>query len=113
MAPPPSRPGRDDVCVWYVDTAALFKLPARIATAEATLEPAELERYRGYRHDADRLMFLAGRMMARAGRRDYAIEFLDRAVTQGYANYPLIRRDESFARLRDDPSYQSIERRAG
>lgn len=54
------------MCVWHADTAALFKLPARVSAAEATLEPPELERYRGYRHDADRLMFLAGRVMARA-----------------------------------------------
>lgn len=65
MPAPSSRPGPDDVCVWHVDTAALFKHPARIAVSEAALEPAELARYHGYRHDADRMMFLAGRVMAR------------------------------------------------
>jgi len=66
MRAPSSLPGQDDVCVWYADTAALFKNPARVTASEATLEPADALRYRGYRHDADRLMFLAGRVMARA-----------------------------------------------
>ena len=52
------------------------------------------------------------RMMARAGRRDYAVEFFDRAVTQGYANLPLISRDESFTQLREDPAFKAIARRA-
>jgi 4'-phosphopantetheinyl transferase len=52
--------------VWFVETGALFRLSARVSAAEAALEPAERERYHGYRHDADRLMFLAGRVMARA-----------------------------------------------
>lgn len=66
MRAPSSRPGHDDVCVWYVDTNALFRHPARVAISESALEPADAQRYRGYRHDADRLMFLAGRVMARA-----------------------------------------------
>lgn len=66
MTAPSSRPGPHDVCVWHVDTAALFKNPARLAAGEAALEPVERSRYGKYRHDADRLMFLAGRMMARA-----------------------------------------------
>ena len=56
--------------------------------------------------------FLIARMMARAGRREYSLEFFDRAVSQGYANYPLIVRDSSFDALRGDPAFEAIVRRA-
>src|SRR2546427_767475 len=55
---------------------------------------------------------LIARMMARAGRREYSLEFFDRAVSQGYANYPLIVRDSSFDALRGDPAFEAIVRRA-
>ncbi len=56
--------------------------------------------------------FLIARMMARAGRVDYALEFFDRSVSQGYANHPLILRDCSFDGLRGKPEFEAIARRA-
>jgi len=56
--------------------------------------------------------FIIGRMMARGGRPDYALDFADRAVRTGYANYPLIARDASFDVLRENPDFQAVMRRA-
>jgi len=56
--------------------------------------------------------FIIGRMMARAGRPDYGLEFVERAVGIGYANYPLIARDTGFDALRGDPKFQAVARKA-
>jgi 4'-phosphopantetheinyl transferase len=61
-----SRPGPDDVRVWFAETPALFRDAATVARGEASLAPNERERYDGFRNDTDRTMFLAGRVMARA-----------------------------------------------
>jgi 4'-phosphopantetheinyl transferase len=61
-----SRPNPDEVRVWHVETAALFATPADEARYASALGPTEQTRYTGYRHDADRRMFLAGRVIARA-----------------------------------------------
>jgi eukaryotic-like serine/threonine-protein kinase len=57
-------------------------------------------------------LFLTARMMARAGREDYALEFFDRSVGKGYANFPLIAREPSFDPMRDDPAFQGTMKRA-
>ena len=56
--------------------------------------------------------FIVARMMARGGRPDYALDFVDRAVRTGYANFPLIARDSSFDILRSNPDFQAVMRRA-
>jgi TolB-like protein len=56
--------------------------------------------------------FIIGQMMARAGRPDYGLEFFERAVRQGYANFPLIARDASFETLRGTPEFETVVRRA-
>lgn len=58
------RPSDGEVLVSYFDIAALVGDPA--ATARAWLRAEEHARYTRYRHDDDRLMFLAGRVMARS-----------------------------------------------
>ncbi|MFI5177370.1 MAG: 4'-phosphopantetheinyl transferase family protein [Vicinamibacterales bacterium] len=60
-----SSPGPDDVLVWHTDTRGLFSDDARRARALALLSPAERVRHDSYRHESDRAMFLAGRLMAR------------------------------------------------
>lgn len=64
----PSSPG--DSRVVYVWHATVDQFTARDddarARALAILRPAEQERHARYRHDADRQMFLIGRVMARA-----------------------------------------------
>ncbi len=64
--PSPASPGRDDVQVWYADVALLASDAGRLARAAARLPAAEHTRYRRFRHDVDRHMFLLGRLMARA-----------------------------------------------
>ncbi len=54
------------MCVWYAETSMLFPDAAARARAEASLAPADRARHDGYRSEADRTMFLAGRVMARA-----------------------------------------------
>lgn len=61
-----SRTNPDEVRVWHVDTATLFPTADDEARHAAALTAVERTRYDGYRHDADRRMFLAGRVMARA-----------------------------------------------
>jgi 4'-phosphopantetheinyl transferase len=56
---------RGEVRVWYSHANALSQDPARVARALGWLLPVERARYDRFRHDADRLMFLAGRVMAR------------------------------------------------
>jgi 4'-phosphopantetheinyl transferase len=51
--------------VWHADTTALFRDPALVARALGWLLPVERTRYDRFRHDADRFMFLTGRVMAR------------------------------------------------
>lgn len=67
MATPTSPDEPSVVCVWH---ATLEAFAARDddarARALAMLRPAERERHARFRHDADRQMFLIGRVMARA-----------------------------------------------
>jgi 4'-phosphopantetheinyl transferase len=58
-------PAADEVHVWRLDVGALAdaEVTARAITA---LDDADLQRYARYREDRDRLMFLGGRVMARA-----------------------------------------------
>jgi 4'-phosphopantetheinyl transferase len=67
MAAPSSPDDPRVVCVWHatVDQFVARNHDAR-ARALAILRPAEHERYARFRHDADRQMFLIGRVMARA-----------------------------------------------
>ena len=67
MATPTSPDDPSVVRVWH---ATVDELSVRGVAAESraldVLRPAERERYARYRHDADRRMFLIGRVMARA-----------------------------------------------
>jgi 4'-phosphopantetheinyl transferase len=67
MATPSSSDDPGIVCVFHatIDTFVALDDRAR-ARALAILRPAERERYRRFRHEADRQMFLVGRVMARA-----------------------------------------------
>jgi 4'-phosphopantetheinyl transferase len=58
-------PAVNDVRVWYAETAPLAADPARVTRLLDWLEPDERARFDRYRFDADRLMFLLGRHMAR------------------------------------------------
>jgi 4'-phosphopantetheinyl transferase len=66
MIPGTSPPAAGDVCVWHARTADLAADPAREVRARAWLGPDEQTRMARYRADADRAMFLLGRVMARA-----------------------------------------------
>ena len=66
MPAPASCPLPGEVLVWHGDAGEIFRDRARIGRARAWLEPAADARYERYRHDADREMFLLGRVMARA-----------------------------------------------
>lgn len=55
-----------DVAVWYADVGTLLSDSARRARALEWLQAAERDRYDRYRFDADRRMFLLGRVVARA-----------------------------------------------
>jgi 4'-phosphopantetheinyl transferase len=55
-----------DVGVWHARAADLVADPAREARALGWLAPEERARHDRYRTDADRAMFLVGRVMARA-----------------------------------------------
>jgi 4'-phosphopantetheinyl transferase len=58
-------PGRGDVRVYYADAAALIARSGGVDRVMTLLQAAEPERFARYRLDADRVMFLAGRLMAR------------------------------------------------
>jgi len=60
-----SWPDPGTVAVWYAATDALLPEAARRARAQSLLTSADRVRYDAFRHDADRTMFLAGRLMAR------------------------------------------------
>jgi len=51
--------------IWHADVTALPGDPALVARALGWLTPVERVRFERFRHDADRLMFLTGRVMAR------------------------------------------------
>jgi 4'-phosphopantetheinyl transferase len=56
---------RGDVRVFYADAPALIARSGGVERVLACLQQSEPERFTRYRADADRLMFLCGRMMAR------------------------------------------------
>ncbi len=66
MIPGTSPPAPGAVCVWHARTADLATDPARAVRARAWLGADERARMDRYRADADRAMFLLGRVMARA-----------------------------------------------
>jgi 4'-phosphopantetheinyl transferase len=66
MIPATSPPAPGDVCVWHARTTDLAADPAREARAREWLDADERARMDRYRADADRGMFLLGRVMARA-----------------------------------------------
>jgi 4'-phosphopantetheinyl transferase len=67
MATPSSPDDPRVVCVWHATVGAFAARDHDAQTrALAILRPAERERYARFRHDADRQMFLIGRVMARA-----------------------------------------------
>ena len=59
------RLGRNDIHVVYADAAALVAAAGGVERALAWLQPTEPERFTRYRADADRMMFLGGRLLAR------------------------------------------------
>jgi 4'-phosphopantetheinyl transferase len=67
MATPSSPDQARVVCVWHATVAdILTRGDVAVARALDLLRPLERERYGRFRHDADRHMFLLGRVMARA-----------------------------------------------
>ncbi len=66
MSSPASRPAPNEVQVWHADAAALASDRAGITRALEWLQPEERGRFDRYRFDHDRMMFLLGRVMARA-----------------------------------------------
>ena len=66
MSATASCPVPGEVHVWHGDAGEVFRDRARLGRARAWLEPAADGRFERYRHDADRHMFLLGRVMARA-----------------------------------------------
>jgi 4'-phosphopantetheinyl transferase len=66
MRSEPACPAPDEVRVHSMDIAQLRDRPGAIAEALTWLRPDERARFDRYRHDDDRLMFLAGRVMARS-----------------------------------------------
>lgn len=64
--PATSPLGPGEVRVFYADAAALIAACGGVDRALAWLQAAEPERFARYRADADRMMFLCGRIMARA-----------------------------------------------
>jgi len=65
MSHPTSFPPAGGVCVRYAHTSILSGDGAAIGRALEWLQPEERARFDRYRSDADRLMFLLGRVMAR------------------------------------------------
>lgn len=65
MPPPASCPATNEVRVWYAQTSVLAADRAAVARALEWLQPDERARFDRYRFDADRMMFLLGRVMAR------------------------------------------------
>jgi 4'-phosphopantetheinyl transferase len=59
-------PAPGEVRVYFADAPAFIAASGGVERALAWLQAAEPERFSRYRVDADRLMFLCGRMMARA-----------------------------------------------
>jgi 4'-phosphopantetheinyl transferase len=66
MTAPASCPETGDVQVWYARPREVWPSPDAAARARDWLQPAERARHDRYRRDADRAMFLLGRVMARA-----------------------------------------------
>lgn len=60
-----SCPDPGEVHVWCARTDGIWRSEAQHARALAWLQPAERQRHDRYRRDADREMFLLGRVMAR------------------------------------------------
>jgi 4'-phosphopantetheinyl transferase len=54
-----------DVSVYHADVAALASTPGRVERWHGWLTAGERARFERFRHDADRMMFLCGRGMAR------------------------------------------------
>jgi 4'-phosphopantetheinyl transferase len=66
MPSPTSQLAPGDVRVYHADAAVLRADAGRLDRALAWLQPAERERFARFHADEDRLMFLCGRVMARA-----------------------------------------------
>lgn len=66
MPAPASCPPPGEIRVWHGGIDDVFRDRDRIGRARTWLEPAADGRYERYRHDADRHMFLLGRVMARS-----------------------------------------------
>lgn len=65
MSRAPSCPGHDEVVIWLARTDEIGWPRARVDRAIAWLDAGERARFTRFRHDADRHMFLLGRVMAR------------------------------------------------
>jgi 4'-phosphopantetheinyl transferase len=65
MTAMPSCPAPGEVRVYFADAHAFIAASGGVERALAWLQSTEPERFARYRVDADRMMFLCGRMMAR------------------------------------------------
>lgn len=65
MSAPSSRPGSGEVRVYVAEASRLIEESGGVQRAVAWLQAAEPERFARYRFEADRMMFLAGRVLAR------------------------------------------------
>jgi 4'-phosphopantetheinyl transferase len=65
MLAPTSRPEPGEVRVYYAEASRLIEESGGVDRAVAWLQAAEPERFARYRFEADRAMFLAGRILAR------------------------------------------------
>ncbi len=65
MAEPMPCPARYEVAIWHAMAGPIWPAPDARRRAVAWLSPAETARHARYRRDADRDMFLLGRVMAR------------------------------------------------
>lgn len=65
MPEPASCGDRDEVCVWYAHVDDALGDPAAVASAQHALTDADQARFARYQGEADRRMFLLGRVMSR------------------------------------------------
>jgi tetratricopeptide (TPR) repeat protein len=98
LAGTPDRPD-----LWYILALSyerMEKLPQAIAAGERVIEL-------GYPRRA-RISYHLAQMNARAGNKDAALIWLERALEARYERRPEIKNDEAFASYGDDPRFRQV-----